>query len=141
MLMTEPRSDFAADLTLPRHPKAAGQARRVVSAMDLEDQDLADRGHLLVTEAVANAIEHASGTHLQVVLARDERTGGLFAAVFDAEPARPVQRHVPAEGLAESGRGMALIRTLSEDWGCLAVGEGKWVWFHLVPTASAPLPP
>ncbi|WP_052434374.1 ATP-binding protein [Streptacidiphilus melanogenes] len=129
----DPRTP-AALLMLPRHARAAAQARHTVAALAPCDEDVADRGKLLVTEAVANAVEHTDGPSVTVEVCVDHRTGGMFCAVFDGDPATPLpERPGVAACTAESGRGLGLIKDLSDDWGYFRVRDGKWVWFHLRP--------
>lgn len=128
----------AAVLTLPRHARAAAQARHTVAALAHYDADVADRGKLLVTEAVANAVEHACGPSVTVEVRVDHRTGGMFCAVFDGDPAGSLPDGSDvASCTAESGRGLGLIKDLSDDWGYFRVQDGKWVWFHLRPAPAA----
>ncbi|WP_052440922.1 ATP-binding protein [Streptacidiphilus anmyonensis] len=139
--VADPRTP-AAVLRLPRHVRAAAQARHTVAALAPCDEDVADRGKLLVTEAVANAVEHTRGSSVTVEVRVDRRTGGMFCAVFDTDPATPLpERPGVAARTAESGRGLRLISDLSDDWGYVRVRDGKWVWFHLRPApvgAGAP---
>lgn len=131
---------WRAELRFPRSTCSAGRARRVVAALVPEDADQRERAELLVTEAVANAVEHAAGTGLRIVLAVAE-PGSLFCAVHDEDP-RPPAPPVTAPGpLAESGRGLALISALSAAWGVLPDPGGKWVWFRLRSDRDAPPPP
>jgi anti-sigma regulatory factor (Ser/Thr protein kinase) len=124
----------AALLTLPRHARAAAQARHTVGALAPYDEDVADRGRLLVTEAVANT----DGPSVTVEVCVDHLTGGMFCAVFDSDPATPLpERPGVAARTAESGRGLGLIKDLSDDWGYFRVQDGKWVWFHLRPAPDA----
>jgi anti-sigma regulatory factor (Ser/Thr protein kinase) len=128
----------AALLTLPRHARAAAQARHTVGALAHDDEDVADRGKLLVTEAVANAVEHTDGPSVTVEVRVDRLTGGLFCAVHDSDPATPLPERPGVAGRsAESGRGLGLIKDLSDDWGYFRVQDGTWVWFHLRPAPDA----
>ncbi|WP_052442368.1 ATP-binding protein [Streptacidiphilus neutrinimicus] len=128
----------AAVLTLPRHARAAAQARHTVAALAPDDEDVTDRGKLLVTEAVANAVEHTDGPWVTVEMCVDHRSGGMFCAVFDGDPATPLPvRPGVAARAAESGRGLRLIKDLSDDWGYFRVRDGKWVWFHLRPAPGS----
>ncbi|MEZ0067503.1 anti-sigma regulatory factor (Ser/Thr protein kinase) [Streptacidiphilus sp. MAP12-20] len=131
----------AAILRLPRHARAASQARHTVAALAApHDQDVADRGQLLVTEAVANAVEHTVGAQVTVELSVDSGTGTMYCAVFDSDPRAlrptssvPMAERVPQDGPAESGRGLDLIQALSDEWGCEREEGGKWVWFQVRP--------
>jgi anti-sigma regulatory factor (Ser/Thr protein kinase) len=89
---------------------------------------------LLVTEAVANAVEHGAGP----ITVELTCTGGdVRVAVHDTAPARPVLRHVGA--MATGGRGVALIDLLAAGWGVRGEpGPGKTVWFDVRPETTWP---
>ncbi len=125
----------SADVLLTSHAKAAAQARRVVTTLAAHDTDVAERGELLVSEAVTNAVEHTDSANVQLSVSVDRRSGELFCAVFDTDPQQPTPPPAPAEDAepGESGRGLGLIASLSDAWGCVAGGRGKWIWFHLRP--------
>ncbi len=132
----------SVELTVARENRSAGQARHVVGALLPSGTDLYDRGVLLVTEAVANAVEHACGPRVRMTATVDARRSELFCAVFDEDPCVP-QRPVAARlgstdvgSLPESGRGLNLIAELSQAWGCVAGEAGKWVWFHCAAEAG-----
>lgn len=137
------------NLRLPPSAEAAAQARRAVTDLVPHDQHLADRGRLLITEAVTNAVQHTDSEELQIQLRLDPDTGELLCAVLDCDPTAPEHRpargrkyhpragnaagRVGADGLAESGRGLGLIDSLSQIWGFSRRDHGKWTWFQLVP--------
>lgn len=82
---------------------------------------------LLVTEAVANAVEHGTGP---ITVEIDSLDGGVHVTVHDTCPDRPVLRHVGA--MATGGRGVALIDRLASDWGVHQEPDpGKTVWFDV----------
>ena len=85
---------------------------------------------LLVTELVANALLHGSGTvHLGV--ARDGE--GMRVDVYDESPEPPVV--VEGRSLPEHGMGMRLVVAMADSWGVAPRGDGrpgKRVWFALV---------
>ena len=83
---------------------------------------------LLTTEVVANAVLHGEGPVCIDLTCED---GWVRVSVGDADPRRPVVRHVGAG--ATGGRGMALVDALADRWGAdAAPGGGKAVWFELL---------
>lgn len=96
-----------------------------------EERDSADVAELLISELVTNALVHTeSGA---VVTATVGRSGGLRVEVrdFDAPPAEPPENLPRAADDATHGRGLALVRSLADDWGIRARPLGKVVWFEL----------
>ncbi len=88
---------------------------------------LEDTVELLVTELVSNGIRHAK-TQLELVLSFDGVC--LRIAVSDGDPIPPVAR--AREELTVGGWGLALIDSLSNEWGTDVDGEhGKTVWFEI----------
>ncbi|WP_371479192.1 ATP-binding protein [Kitasatospora sp. NBC_00315] len=126
---------------LPRHRRSPGAARRLLRDFLAERAGggrFLETGELLLSELVTNAVEHArvSGRLIKVRYAL--RGGRLRVEVHDPVPERPTVRQAAVED--EDGRGMLLVRELSERWGCCprAGGVGKFVWFECAP---ADLPP
>ncbi|MFI5761934.1 ATP-binding protein [Streptomyces sp. NPDC051563] len=119
------------DIPLPRTLQAPAQARRAFDAC-APDSAPADEGNLLLTEAVANAVEHTTGDELRLVIQHDEAAGRLVCAVRDGSADLP-RFEGTLYGCAEreSGRGLALIAALSLSWGFSTDGSGKWLWFSL----------
>ena len=116
--------------TLPREPESAATARRLVrvacAAWGLESA--AENGALVVSELVANAVQHARRDSIRVVVERTAvRT--VRVAVADFSRARPVPC-VPGDD-DEDGRGLALVGALAEDWGTDERPWGKVVWAKL----------
>lgn len=99
--------------------------------------ELIDVAALLVSEALTNAVVHAN-TEVELTICCSHR---LLICVRDHD-ATTVLTPVAAAGLqsllttpdldAESGRGLALIATLSDEWGIWRSGDGKLLWFTLV---------
>lgn len=127
------------DISLPSTLQAAGQARRALSTC-VSDRDLADEGSLLLSEAVANAVEHTESDRLRLVIRHDTATGALMCAVRDASAEVAGRTGSPGAGPAveavdsavcESGRGLGIIDALSAAWGISTDGFGKWLWFCL----------
>ncbi|MGE7434088.1 ATP-binding protein [Kitasatospora sp. NPDC001175] len=123
---------------LPRHRKSADRARRLLrdflARLDGGEQYL-DTGELLLSELVANAIEHARvppGRLIQVRFELSPTT--LRLEVHDANASHPTARSAGEDD--ESGRGLWLVDQLSTSWGChpRPGGIGKAVWCLISPT-------
>ena len=115
-------------------PAAAGEARRRVRDAIRSWQvpvDL-DAALLLTSELVTNAVRHEAGQRAQaVVLAIACSRGRLRVDVHDASRSLPTVAEVPADADAETGRGLLLVETLSDEWGCYRTPAGKAVYFTL----------
>lgn len=81
---------------------------------------------LVLSELVGNVVRHA-GTPMQVTLTL--RRPYLHVAVADGSraAARPGDPRADAEG----GRGLLLVRELTQRWGTSPAGDGKVVWAML----------
>jgi anti-sigma regulatory factor (Ser/Thr protein kinase) len=114
-------------------PDACRQARavvtRAVAAWHLGD--ITATASLVATELVANVVRHAHTTMEFTMALRD---GRISLAVRDGSVVLPR----PAEpGVTDAGgRGLRLVRELSDAWGVLPMSDGKVVWTTL--NASAP---
>jgi hypothetical protein len=90
--------------------------------------DLRYPSRLVISELVANAVEHA-GTDMVVTVWR--RRNGLHLTVHDGD-ARLPRMWPPTrtdEARAPSGdHGLHIVDTLSAAWGALSTTEGKLVW-------------
>lgn len=89
--------------------------------------DLTGPARLVLSELVANAVRHA-GTPMEVTLVL--RRPYLHLAVADGSgaPVRPPRRQ-PAS--TEGGRGLLLVREVTQRWGWLPASGGKVVWARL----------
>lgn len=114
-----------ASLTLPAELDSVGQARRFLR------ETLADWGAdgfdlaapQVLTELTTNAALHARSEYT-VHLRLDPEC--LLIEVTDSSPARPQQRRYGSD--ATTGRGIALVEALSQEWGVEASPTGKTVW-------------
>jgi anti-sigma regulatory factor (Ser/Thr protein kinase) len=88
------------------------------------DQDVAV---LLTSELVTNAVRHAAGPVVTLVITCS--CGQLRVDVHDTSRALPAAADVPAD--AETGRGLHLVATLSDEWGFYRTPAGKAVYFML----------
>ena len=89
-----------------------------------------DAAQLLITELVANALEHGTG---EVGLRIQASTELLRVEVSDASPAPPRVADPPPSLADERGRGLLVVAALASSWGSQAepVSGGKAVWFEL----------
>jgi hypothetical protein len=101
------------------------------------DDDIA----VVVSELVTNALRHAlptvgvpgAGWPVQVGLLRS--AGSVLCAVSDPSDRLPMPRD--PDLLDESGRGLQVVASLSDEWGCSAPGAmGKIVWARFVTVLS-----
>jgi anti-sigma regulatory factor (Ser/Thr protein kinase) len=116
---------------------SARHVRRIVrSYLRLwEMPELSDAAELAVTELLANVVRHVPDRHCSVLIMR--RPHGVRVEVADGVPEKPVVR--AADGLDETGRGMALVAAVVDAWGVLPAadgGEGKTVWFECTTTTA-----
>jgi len=132
-------------LRLPKDNKAPLLARGFVRNALCEEhsQETRDEVELLVSELVTNAVLH--GGSLVTMDVDCETPDGISVAVTDSSTTWPVAR--VAGPMEESGRGMALVELISDEWGVREGGvpddapsvipgfprqaQGKAVWFHL----------
>ena len=113
---------FSADLLAPR------QARRFVVGV-LERWGVAhlvDDAALVVSELATNAIMHAAS---DFTVGIEAEADAVLISVTDYQPALPVACEPPT--MSESGRGLALVASLSRGWGTEPVAGGKVVWAEL----------
>ncbi|HEY1000646.1 MAG TPA: ATP-binding protein [Streptosporangiaceae bacterium] len=113
-------------------PAAPAEARRRVRDAIRSWQvpvDL-DAALLLTSELVTNAVRHEAGQGAQaVMLAIASSRGRLRVDVHDTSRSLPAVAEVPAD--AETGRGLLLVETLSDEWGFYRTPAGKAVYFTL----------
>ena len=83
---------------------------------------------LLVTELVANVVDHVAGeASFTLELTLSEQW--LRISVADGSALRPVVREFEAG--APRGRGMRLVEGIADRWGVEDHADGKRVWFEL----------
>ena len=117
-------------IPLATGPAAAGEARRRVRAairswpVPVEE----DVALLLTSELVTNAVRHEAGQAVMLVI--NCSSGRLRVDVHDTSRSLPAVADVPAD--AETGRGLLLVETLSDEWGFYRTPAGKAVYFTLV---------
>jgi DNA-binding NarL/FixJ family response regulator len=116
------REGFTAD------PQSVSAARRFIAGTlaEWELTELADTITLLLSELVTNAIVHAEAApDVTVRLLRDR----VHVEVADARSA--ILHAQELNETSTGGRGLALVEALATDWGSVAVGAGKVVWFDV----------
>jgi anti-sigma regulatory factor (Ser/Thr protein kinase) len=85
---------------------------------------------LLVTELVANVVDHVAGdTSFTVELSLSGEW--LRIAVVDGSAIRPVVRALDAGSMR--GRGLWMVQAIADRWGAEDHDGGKRVWFELAP--------
>ncbi len=105
----------------------AGARRFVRSVLCEFPQDIEATAELLTSELATNAIIHGhTAFDVIVSLANDV----LRIAVTDEGGGMPVFSPTPAVGDL-AGRGLPMVRTLSNHWGVAENRPGKTVWFDL----------
>ena len=117
-----------AETVVPAVPESVGSARRFTRAAlgrhDVEPR-LIDTAMLLVSELATNAIVHAA-TSLKL---RIDVGDDIRVEVCDENETAPVVGAPQTED--ESGRGLAIVTTLADDWSWAPRPSGKAVWFSL----------
>ena len=129
MAPTRPAELLCRRVRLTTGPAAAAEARSQVRAAICAwavpvDPSVAI---LLTSELVTNAIRHEPGE--TVTLAITCSCGQLRVDVHDSSCSWPVLVDAPAD--AETGRGLMLVATLSDEWGVYRTPAGKAVYFTL----------
>jgi anti-sigma regulatory factor (Ser/Thr protein kinase) len=110
------------------HPRHVADARCFVADCLTETGLMAHAQAvtLVVSELVTNVVIHA-GTPFTVLLAR--RDHWLVVEVRDHGAGRVVPpEQGPSEDIDVSGRGLGIVRALSEAWGVWPRRDGKSVW-------------
>ena len=117
-----------AERRLPLTDEAPAEARRFLRAATCttHHSSVVEDAVLLVSELVTNSVRHGGPP---VVVAVDCDGTALQVRVRDGSPALPQPRDALISD--EGGRGLALVRSLSSDWGIDPEPDGKHVWFVL----------
>ena len=109
-------------------PDACRQVRQLVTqaCSAWQASELAATAALVATELVANVVRHAH-TSMEVTLGMRNRR--LCLSVRDGS--RRMPRAVDPALTDAGGRGLRLVRELTEAWGVLPVSDGKVVWTRM----------
>jgi anti-sigma regulatory factor (Ser/Thr protein kinase) len=109
-------------------------ARRFVrSVLDDAPEDVRDRASLLTSEAVTNALVHATGP---VTVEVRREAGSFRIEVSDCSSSPPIERE-PTDGTG--GRGLHILNHLAAAWGWQPSDSGKVVWIEMSATAEEPI--
>lgn len=110
-------------------PDACRQVRALVTqaCAAWQRSDVAAIAALIATELVANVVRHAHTTMEFTVTAL--RDGRLSMTVRDHS--RRMPKPTEAAVTDAGGRGLRLVRDLTDAWGVLPVTDGKVVWTQL----------
>jgi anti-sigma regulatory factor (Ser/Thr protein kinase) len=120
---------------IPRDEKCISSARRFVRDIAVDwytTEEVPDIAELLASEIVTNALVHGAvdfptSSTLRVAVGRDGPV--MTVDVYDSCITVPELRRV--DSLETSGRGLAIVETLSLKWGWNLHRHGKSVWFQL----------
>ncbi|WP_017237487.1 ATP-binding protein [Streptomyces sp. SS] len=125
---TPGRADYAWELA--HQPESAGTARRVTRAVLIEwgrDEDTIDQALLVVSELVANAVEHALPP-IALHLDRTEPGDTLRIEVDDGGPAAQEGTWTASCAADEHGRGLGIVALLATAHGCREGDDGATYW-------------
>jgi anti-sigma regulatory factor (Ser/Thr protein kinase) len=125
-------STLTARVDLPPSARSVPVARHLVREVLRAWRAPQDTGDvaLLVTEVVANVVDHVGGDGL-LALELEYSDGWLCIAVSDGSAIRPVVGEL--RGDQPRGRGMQIVDAIADRWGVEDVDGGKRVWFVLAP--------
>jgi anti-sigma regulatory factor (Ser/Thr protein kinase) len=125
-------SSLTARIDLPPRASSVPAARHLLlNTLGVWEvpQDLDDAA-LLVTELVANVVDHVQG-EASLTLEFAVSDGWLRISVADGSSIRPVVRELEQE--QPRGRGLVLVKAIADRWGSEEHQGGKRVWFELSP--------
>ncbi|MFF0551008.1 SAM-dependent methyltransferase [Streptomyces sp. NPDC004311] len=129
----------SACVALPSRLESVRQTRRFVSDQlgRWGCESLTDSTVRICSELAANAVTHAEpdaeGRGEIMVSLTFVAGEALIAQVADSDPTPPVPKITRPQGLAESGRGLSIVTTLSDYWSASprSDGQGKTVSAYL----------
>ena len=122
---------LAARLELPGEPLSVPMARSFVAELlgEWDLDGLVPASELLVSELVANAVQHVPGRCAVELICHADV---LRVAVSDSGPGMPDPRVMSPS--SERGRGLHIVSAFSADWGVDQLQDGrKQVWAELDP--------
>ncbi len=119
-------------LNLPARPGSAIEARRFMRDKATLDSMRHAEADLLVTELVANAIEHAPGTDELTITLEHDKSRNLQITVSHPHP-RDLDRPTP-------GVGFTLLERLARSWGHSHDGQTLSVWFVVRTPGTTAIP-
>ncbi|MEV5410386.1 ATP-binding protein [Thermopolyspora sp. NPDC052614] len=114
---------------------SVAEARRWMRTV-LDGHSRRDDAVLLLSEAFANAVAHTRSTRIEVTVLTGE-DGVVAVQVADqGSETVPYMCRCVRDEMAESGRGIGIIRAESERWGFTEEPAGGLLWFELAPKPS-----
>jgi histidine kinase-like protein len=115
-------------------PEACRQVRALVvqACTTWQRADITATATLVATELVANVVRHAHTTMEFTLRLRGDR---LVLAVRDGSLLMP--RQLDPAVTDAGGRGLRLVRDMTDAWGVLPLAGGKVVWTQLTTGAAA----
>ncbi|MFJ6139036.1 ATP-binding protein [Kitasatospora sp. NPDC092286] len=135
-----PNPSVSSSCWLPRSRRSPEGARRHLEKLLAGfpgGQRFAEDGLLLVSELVTNAVLHGTPVDNKIWLALDVNDLRLRIEVHDARGEREPVIRAATGADNESGRGLLLVKSLSQRWGCCPrFPIGKIVWCECAPTAD-----
>lgn len=132
MVRQQQASELRAERAFPATVTSASAARRFVDSVlaGWGCESLRDDALLLVSELVTNAATHADSACQVVLRHLPDR---LRVEVHDGDARhQPVPQ--PYDVTAQHGRGLLIVDRVAARWGTDHRGDGKVVWFELVPS-------
>ena len=120
--------------TLPGLPEHVRQARQFIAQAIDDGHAQADTALLLTSELVTNAVRHSRsrlpGGTVELIVAA--KAASLLISVIDngSDVALPQKANNPG---GETGNGLLLVESLSDDWGFANHAGRTVVWFRLGP--------
>lgn len=125
-------STLTAIMDLPPTPGSVPAARHLLLELlrAWNAPHDSDDAALLVTELVANVVDHVQG-EASLTLEVELADRWLRIAVADGSSIRPVVREL--EHGQPRGRGLLLVKAIADRWGSEEYRGGKRVWFELRP--------
>ena len=116
----------AAEMHLDSHPSSAQEARKFVARAVGASDPRCDLAVLLVSELATNVILHARTPFMVRVESTDDH---VRCEVHDGVAVEAMRRRYSDD--ATTGRGLALVSELADDWGTSLAPDGKVVWFEV----------
>ncbi len=115
---------------------SVGEARRWLCKV-LDRHPRRDDAVILLSEAMTNSVIHTRSAAIEVTVHTDVDGRLLITVTDEGSGTIPAVPPRPADDLAESGRGLHLVRALATRWGFTEEHPRCSLWFVLGPTAPA----
>ena len=128
-------STRSASIDLPPTSGSVTSARRMVQELLAVWGVPHDRhdAALLVTELVANVVDHVRG-EADLTLELSVSDTWLRIGVVDGSSIRPIVQELSHE--RPRGRGMRIVEAIADRWGAEDHKGGKRVWFDMYPSGG-----